>query len=70
MFFVGGMFAAAFIFGAVSHYLFSTHRNFYLNHARGRAAMALPMAIASLILDMFEIAAPIPLGGLSSDYSD
>lgn len=59
VFFVGGMFAAAFIFGAASHYLFSTHRDIYLNHAHGRAAPALLMAIASLFLNVFEIAAPI-----------
>lgn len=58
-FFVGRMFAAALLFGVASNHLFSTHRDFYLNHARGRPALALLMAIAILFLNVFEIAAPI-----------
>lgn len=58
-FFVGGTFAAAVVFGAASHYLFSIHRDFYLNHARGRPALMLLMGIVSLVLNAFEIATPL-----------
>lgn len=58
-FFVGGTFAAAVVFGPASHYLFSSHRDFYLNHARGKPALMLLMGIASLLLNVFEIAAPL-----------
>ncbi|MFT4119746.1 hypothetical protein [Bradyrhizobium sp.] len=59
VFFLGGMFAAALIFGAASHYLFAAHRGFYLNHARGKPALAVLTGFASLLLNVFEIGAPI-----------
>ncbi|MET4292492.1 ABC-type amino acid transport system permease subunit [Bradyrhizobium sp. LB8.2] len=59
VFFIGGMFGAALIFGAASHYLFAAHRDFYLNRARSRPVLALLMGIASLFLNVFEIAVPI-----------
>lgn len=50
------------MFGAASHYLFSTHRDFYLNHARGRPALMLLMGVAGLLLNVFEIVAPLLTG--------
>ena len=59
LFFVGGMFVAAFVFGAASHYLFAAHRDFCLNHARGKPVLATVAALGSLLLNVFEIGAPI-----------
>ncbi|WP_038974165.1 hypothetical protein [Bradyrhizobium genomosp. III] len=59
LFFVGGMFVAALVFGAASHYLFAAYRNFYLNYVRGKLILATVAALGSLLLNVFEIGAPI-----------
>lgn len=59
LFFVGGMLVAALVFGAASHYLFAAHREFYLNHARSKPVLTTVAALGSLVLNVFEIGAPI-----------
>ncbi|MBR0706928.1 hypothetical protein [Bradyrhizobium liaoningense] len=59
LFFIGGMFGAALVFGAASHYLFAAHQDFYLNRARGKPLLEVLTGLASLLVNLFEIGAPI-----------
>ncbi|GAB9156700.1 hypothetical protein [Bradyrhizobium diazoefficiens] len=59
LFFIGGMFGAALVFGAASHYLFAAHQDFYLNRARGKPLLVVLTGLASLLVNLFEIGAPI-----------
>lgn len=58
-FFLIGMFAAAFVFGVASYYLFRAHHQFYERHARGNTALSMVTALLMLALNLFEIGAPI-----------
>lgn len=59
VFFLGGMFGAALVFGAASHYLFTAHRQFYERHARGHTGLSLVTAVLMLALNLLEMVAPI-----------
>ncbi|MET3332477.1 MULTISPECIES: hypothetical protein [Bradyrhizobium] len=59
VFFIGGIFGAALVFGAASHYLFAAHRDFYLNRAQGKPVLKVLAGLASLLFNLFEIGAPI-----------